>query len=91
VKLRWVEKEPEACPRLLADLVSALDACSAVNLVANLGVGIHVYVALSCLDAVFRHTSSSRREVGGLLLGYAFEGTRPTGNADVVTRSWELF
>ncbi len=90
VKMRWVDGEPEARPRPLSDLVSVLDAGSAVNLIANLGAGVRLYVARSCLEAVFRHCSSSRHEVGGLLLGYAFEQEKNQrgkagGEADVVT------
>lgn len=67
----WMDVEPDFRPLHLSRM--DLDCRSLIHLVGNWLSGIRLYVTRACLKEVCLHVGSSSHEVGGLLLGRAFE------------------
>ena len=67
----WQEVEPDVRPQPLSEL--GLDCGSLLKVLGNWMGGIRFYITPACLEAVCLHVGSSTLEVGGLLLGRAFE------------------
>lgn len=67
----WREVEPDFRPQRLSRL--GLDCGSLIHLLGNWLSGIRLYVTRACLEEVCMHVGSSSDEVGGLLMGRAFE------------------
>lgn len=74
----WQETEPDVRPERLSCALRSMDAGSALQILLNLARGKRIYVQQSCVDSVMEHIRPERNEVGGLLLGTAWqEGGMP--------------
>ena len=81
----WRDVEPDYRPQWLSHL--GLDCGSLIHLVGNWLSGIRLYVTRACLEEVCMHVGSSSHEVGGLLIGRAFEIQKEADPVVLIERS----
>ena len=80
----WQETDPDVRPERLSCALRSMDAGRALQILLNLARGKRIYVEQSCVDSVMEHIRPERNEVGGLLLGTAWQDDLQDGGLPVV-------
>lgn len=70
--MEWRELQSDVTIENLSSAFRHLDCLSALQGMANFARGVGIYATRSCVGTIKSHVESSRKEVGGLLLGNVF-------------------
>lgn len=75
--MQWNNLNSDITVGSLSTVISNLECPSLIRLTVNLMRGNRVYIINDCLKNVMDHVSNEKKEVGGLLLGSAWENNLP--------------